>query len=86
MSSLPSLLHEAWGLGVVPDLSEKVSTHLQSRAGSWVTFQDPCTVKRGAKGTGGRLQGGLRRRTASIGILETRWGALPACMSQHMPW
>lgn len=38
------------------------------------------------KRTGGPLRGGFGRRTASIGILETRWGALPACMGQHMPW
>lgn len=50
-----------------------------------VTFQGPCSVKLITKGTGGLLLGGLGRRTASIGILETRWGALSASMDQHMP-
>lgn len=50
-----------------------------------VIFQGPCPVKLIATGTGGMLPGGLRRRTASIGIVETRWGALSASMGQHMP-
>lgn len=71
---------------MVSDLSEKGSTLLKSKTGSRVTSQGPCTVKQVANGTGGMLPGGLRRRTASIGVLETCWGALSACVGQHMPW
>ena len=70
--SLPSHLDEAWGLEVVSDLSEKVSVCPKSKTGSWVTSQGPCIVKQVAKRTGGMLPGGLRRRTAPIGVLETR--------------
>lgn len=84
--SPPPHLGKTWGLGVVSELSEKVSKYVKSKTGSWVTSQGLCTVKHVAETTGGLLSGGLRRRTASISALETRCGALSACVGQHMPW